>query len=117
MTIPVRSRQHPFAGTSRSRRRANFIPAPARAAGHHGPVPNQAVEYRSNTQSAIISGFQLSEFLGKPSLAKAAPTSNLHRRPTPHRCPAGSFFRGLSDVVDGLQLGAPRYWVTLRGGS
>jgi hypothetical protein len=33
MTIPVRSRQHPFAGISRSRRRAGFIPAPARAGG------------------------------------------------------------------------------------
>jgi len=31
MTIPILSWQHPFAGTSRSRRRARFIPTPASA--------------------------------------------------------------------------------------
>ena len=48
-------------------------------AAHHGPVLNQAVEYGSSSQSAIISGFQLSAIFGKPSPAKAAASSNPHR--------------------------------------
>ena len=63
-------------------------------AGHHGPVLNQVVEYDSNGQSAIISGFQLSAIFGKPSPAKAAAPSNPHRRPNAHRVPARSFFGG-----------------------
>src|SRR6266478_8348674 len=65
--------------------------APAR---HHGPVLNQAVEYGSSGQSAIISGFQRSAIFGKPSPAKAAAPSNPHRRPSAHRFPARSFFGG-----------------------
>jgi hypothetical protein len=34
-------------------------------AGHHRPVLDQAVEYGTSGQSAIISGFQLSAILGK----------------------------------------------------
>src|SRR6266478_4745080 len=67
------------------------LQAPAR---HHGPVLNQAVEYGSSGQSAIISGFQLSAIFGKPSPAKAAAPSNPHRRPSAHRIPARSFFGG-----------------------
>ena len=49
-------------------------------AGDHGPVLNQAIEYRSNAQSAIISAFQLSAIFAKPSTATAAPTPNPHSR-------------------------------------
>jgi hypothetical protein len=34
-------------------------------AGEHGPVLNQAIEYRNNAQSAIISAFQLSAIFAK----------------------------------------------------
>src|SRR6266478_7970929 len=67
------------------------LQAPAR---HHRPVLNQAIEYGSSGQSAIISGFQLSAIFGKPSPAKAAAPSNPHRRPTAHCFPARSFFGG-----------------------
>ena len=61
MTIPILSWQNPFAGTSRSRRRARFIPGLCkRRQEAHEPVLHQAVEYGSSGQSAIISGFQLS---------------------------------------------------------
>ena len=49
-------------------------------AGDHGPVLNQAIEYRSNAQSAIISAFQLSAIFAKPSTATVAPTPNPHSR-------------------------------------
>ena len=96
MTILARSWQHSFAGTSRSRRRTHPIPSQRlqAPAGHHRPVLDQAVEYGTSGQSAIISGFQLSAILGKPSLAKAAATPNPHRRPSSHCFPAGSFFGG-----------------------
>jgi hypothetical protein len=94
MTILARSWQPPFAGSSHSRRCAGFIPAPASPAGHLALVLNHTVEHGSSGQSAIISGFHLSPILGKPSLATAAATPNPHRRPTAHRCPAGSFFGG-----------------------
>src|SRR5262249_24985911 len=55
---------------------------------------NQTVEYKSNAQSVIISGFQLSAILRKTSPAKAADPPNPHRQPTAHRLPAGSFFGG-----------------------
>ena len=63
-------------------------------AADHGPALNHTVEYGSNTQSAIISGFQLSAIFGKPSPAKAAAPPNLHRRPSAHCFPARSFFGG-----------------------
>jgi hypothetical protein len=63
-------------------------------AGHLAFVLNHTVEHGSSGQSAIISGFHHSPILGKPSLATAAATPNPHRRPTAHRCPAGSFFGG-----------------------
>jgi hypothetical protein len=46
----------------------------------HGPVLNQAIEYGSNAQSAIISAFQLSAIFAKPSTATATPTANPHSR-------------------------------------
>src|SRR5712671_4112074 len=49
-------------------------------AGDHGPVLNQAIEYRSNAQSAIINAFQFSAIFAKPSTATAAPTPNPHSR-------------------------------------
>jgi hypothetical protein len=49
-------------------------------AADHGPVLNQAIEYRSNAQSAIISAFQLSAIFAKPSTATATPTPNPHSR-------------------------------------
>jgi hypothetical protein len=59
-----------------------------------GPVPNQPVEYDASHQFAIISGFQLSAIFTKPSAGNAAAATNPHRRPSVHRFPAGSFFRG-----------------------
>ena len=53
---------------------------PQAPAGDHGPVLNQAIEYRSNAQSAIISAFQLSAIFAKPSTTTAAPTPNPHSR-------------------------------------
>src|SRR6267143_3105952 len=47
---------------------------------HHRPALNQAVVYGSSGRSEIISGFQLSAILPKPSPAEAAATSNPHRR-------------------------------------
>src|SRR5262249_24840456 len=64
------------------------------SAGDHRSVLNQTVEYKSNAQSVIISGFQLSAILRKTSPAKAADPPNPHRQPTAHRLPAGSFFGG-----------------------
>jgi hypothetical protein len=86
--------QHPFAGTSRSRRRVHFIQCPQTSAGHHRPAVNPAVEYGSSGQSPIISGFQPLAILRKPSPAKAPAAPNPHRRPNPHDFPAGSFFGG-----------------------
>jgi len=74
MTILVLSWLHAFAGTSRSRRRARFIPAPASAIRHHPPVLNQAVGRGGSGQSAVISGFPLSAILRKLSPRKAATT-------------------------------------------
>jgi len=79
MTILVHSWRHPSAGTSGSWRRVRFIPAPASAGSASRTSLNQAVEYGSSSQSAIISGFQLSAIFGKPSPAKAAASSNPHR--------------------------------------
>jgi len=79
--LPLSSWQHQFARTSRSRHRVRFIPMPASAGGSdHGPVLNQAIEHRSNAQSAIISAFQLSAIFAKPSTATAAPAPNPHSR-------------------------------------
>ena len=63
-------------------------------AGHHRPVPNQPVEDDASRQFAIISGFQLSAILTKPSAGNAAAATNPHRRSSVYRFPAGSFFRG-----------------------
>jgi hypothetical protein len=57
-------------------------------------VPIQPVEYDASHQFAIISGFQLSAILTKPSAGNAAAATNPHRRSTVYRFPAGSFFRG-----------------------
>ena len=43
------------------------------AAAAHRPVLDQAIEYKSNPQSAIISAFQFSANFAKPSTATAAP--------------------------------------------
>jgi YVTN family beta-propeller protein len=71
--------------------------------GHHPPVLDHAIEYGRSTQPTIISGFQLSAILGKPSPAKAAALSNLHRA---KRSPLSRAFvlRRLSDA-------GPLYWV------
>ena len=91
MTIFGVPLQYQFAGTSRSQRRTAFIPLRTSVGGR--PVINQTVEYKSNAQSAIISGFQLSAILGQASPANAAAPPNSHRRPV-YRFPAGSFFGG-----------------------
>jgi hypothetical protein len=80
MTILVVPLQHRFAGTFRSRHHARFIPMPASAGGRSRTNPHQAIEYRSNAQSAIISALQLSAIFAKPSTATAAPTPNPHSR-------------------------------------
>ena len=64
------------------------------SAGDHRPLLDQTVECKSNAQSAIITGFQLSAILEKASPAKAAAPPNSHRRPSVYRFPAGSFFGG-----------------------
>ena len=78
--LPLSSWQHQFARTSRSRHRVRFIPMPASAGGRSRTNPHQAIEYRSNAQSAIISALQLSAIFAKPSTATAAPTPNPHSR-------------------------------------
>ena len=74
-----------------------LIPAPASAGSRSRTSPQsdrRVRKQRSNAQSAIISGFQLSAIFGKPSPAKAAAPPNLHRRPSAHCFPARSFFGG-----------------------
>ena len=95
MTILVVSLQHPSAGTSRSRRRTPFIPAPA-SAGTTSPISPQSgprlQRQRPSPQSSAASSSQ--PICAKPSPANAAARPNPHRRPTARRCPAGSFFGG-----------------------
>src|SRR5260370_42351441 len=61
---------------------------------HHPPVLNRAVGHGSSGQSAVTIGFPLSAIPRKPSPGKLAAAPNPHRRPGPHRSPAGSFFGG-----------------------
>jgi Putative transposase len=95
MIILVLSRQNPFAGTSRSRRRARFVPAPA-SAGTTSLISRQsgALRHAGRAQAAIISCSQLSPTCAKPSPTNTAARPTPHRRPTARRCPAGSSFGG-----------------------
>ena len=61
---------------------------------HHSPVLNQAAGHGSSGQSAVITGFPLPAIPTKSPPGKLAAAPNPHRRPTPHRFPAGSFFGG-----------------------
>src|SRR5258705_7479389 len=61
---------------------------------HHPPVLNRAVGHGSSGQSAVTTGFPLSAIPRKPCPGKLAAAPNPHRRPSPHRSPAGSFFGG-----------------------
>jgi hypothetical protein len=67
--------------------------------GHHPPVLNQAVGHGRSGQSAVITGSPLSAIPRKPSPGKLAAAPNPHRRPSPHRFPAGSFFGGFRTPV------------------
>ena len=99
MTILLVFSQHPFAGTSRSRRRAHFIPAAA-SVGRASPTSPQSGR-RVRQQRPVRNPHRLpalQPILGKPSPAKPAAPPNPHRRQTVHRFPAGSFFGGLSDA-------------------
>ena len=94
MTILLISWQHPFAGTSRSRHRTRFIPAPANAARASPTRPRsgrRARQHRSIHRRTRLSA--LSD-LAKSFHGKVAAPPNLHRRAAPHRFPAGSFFGG-----------------------
>src|SRR6516225_493949 len=94
MTTPVLSWQHPFAGTSRPRRCADFIPAPAgagrasRSGPQSGPQQLRQRPVRSRQRLSALSD------LAKIIPAKPAVTPNPHRPPSAHRFPAGSFFGG-----------------------
>jgi len=86
---------HPFAGTSRSRRRVHFISAPSNV-GRTSPTSRQSGR-RVRQQRSVPHHQRLSALaiLRKPSPAKAPATPKPHRRPNhPHRFPAGSFFGG-----------------------
>ena len=94
MTILVVPLQHPFAGTSRSRRRARFIPVPASAGRRSRTSPQSS--HRAQQQRPIRNHQRLSALsdLRKtiPGHSRSAP--NPHSRPGVHRLPAGSFFGG-----------------------
>ena len=85
---------HPFAGASRSRRRARFIPTPA-SAGRASRTSSQSGR-RVRQQRPVCNHQRLSALsdLRKTIPRKAATPLNPHRRPTAHRFPAGSFFGG-----------------------
>ena len=96
MTVLLVCSQHPFAGTSRSRRRTRFIPTPA-SAGRASPItasirPSPSVAAAVSPRSPAASSSRRSS--RKPSLRKAAAASNPHSRPTARRPPAGSFLGG-----------------------
>jgi hypothetical protein len=61
--------------------------------------PNQPIEHGTSHQFSIISGFQLSAIVRKPSLGNAAAAPNPHRRSSAHRFPAGSFFGGFRTLA------------------
>ena len=95
MTLLLFSCQHPLVGTSRSRRRTPFIPAPA---GHHRTLPNEHFPIHfpispSKTTPATSSQSSAA-FSSQQSSQNAAAATNPHRRSSVHRFPAGSFFRG-----------------------
>jgi len=85
---------HPFAGASRSRRRARFIPASA-SAGRASRTSSQSGR-RVRQQRPVCNHQRLSALsdLRKTIPRKAAAPLNPDRRPTAHRFPAGSFFGG-----------------------
>ena len=85
---------HPFAGASRSRRRARFIPASA-SAGRASRTSSQSGR-RVRQQRPVCNHQRLSALsdLRKIIPRKAAAPLNPDRRPTAHRFPAGSFFGG-----------------------
>ncbi len=99
ITILVLSRQHPFAGTSRSRRRTRFTLPPARADRASPSSPQSGRGHSNSGQSAVITGFPLSTIPRKPSPDKFAAA------PSPHRFHTGSFFGGFSDA--GPIIGPP----------
>jgi len=78
MTILVVPLQHRFAGTSRSRHRACFIPMPASAGGGARTSPQSS--HRVRKQRPIRNHQRLSALFAKPSTATAAPTPNPHSR-------------------------------------
>ena len=94
MTVLLVCSLHPFAGTSRSRRRTRFIPTPA-SAGRASPIRPQSGR-RVWQQRSVRDHHQLPahDDLRKLSLRKAAAASNPHSRPTARRSPAGSFIGG-----------------------
>jgi hypothetical protein len=94
MTILIVSWKHPFAGTSRSRRRTRSTPAPA-SAGKSPPTRPQSAR-RVWRQQSVRDHQQVPARgeLGKTSPGNAAAATNPHRRSSVHRFPAGSFFRG-----------------------
>lgn len=94
MTILVLSRWHPFAGTSRSRRRTRFTPSPANAVRASPTSPRSG---RRARQQRSIRGQNRLCALGDPNETipgKLAAAPNPHRRPSLHRFSAGSFFGG-----------------------
>jgi hypothetical protein len=92
MTILVVPLQHRFAGTSRSRRCAGFIPAPASAGTASQTSPQSGRRVR---QQRPVRNHQPLSALS--DLRKTIPHQNPpnpHRRPSAHRFPARSFFGG-----------------------
>src|ERR1700730_1336630 len=94
MTVLLVCWLHPFAGTSRSRRRTRSSQRLQAPAEHRRSGLKQVAECGSSGQSAITSSFQLTAIFGKLSPRKAAAASNPHSRPTAHHSPAGSFIAG-----------------------
>ena len=94
MTIPVLSRRHLFAGTSRSRRRTRFTPAPA-SAGSTSPTRLQS-GCRVWQQCSVRDHQRLPapSDSGNAIARQTRCHVKSHGRPTARRSPAGSFFGG-----------------------
>jgi hypothetical protein len=106
MTIPVLSRRHLFAGTSRSQRRTRFTPAPA-STGSTSPTRLQSG--CRVWQQCSVRDHQRLPAPSDSSNAIARQTRchvKSHGRPTARRSPAGSFFGGFwtPALTPGLSL-------------
>ena len=79
--------QHPFAGTSHSRRRTSFIPASADAARTPRASLQSAHGIRRQPPVPDHQRLSASAILGKPSPSNAAAAPNPHRQSSAHPIP------------------------------